>query len=181
LKNQRGAIQRIRPIQTWHDLPWPKQQLDELRKLSTQIPREVLAQPKQRFTLLLLGADAPGFTDVLASELSRDLLRIDLSQIISKYIGETERQLDSAFDAATRDGAALLFDEADALFSRRSEIKGSHDRFRAQIAAYFLCKMAAFDGFIVLASRQQLDDQRLEAQVNFTLNFMPAEESGWDE
>jgi SpoVK/Ycf46/Vps4 family AAA+-type ATPase len=85
--------------------------------------------------------------EVLASDLQLDLYRIDLSQVVSKYIGETEKNLRRVFEAAEEGGAILLFDEADALFGKRSEVKDSHDRYANIEVSYLLQQMEAYRGF----------------------------------
>ena len=90
--------------------------------------------------------------EVLASELRLDLYRIDLSQVVSKYIGETEKNLRRVFDAAEDGGAILLFDEADALFGKRSEVKDSHDRYANIEVSYLLQRMEAYRGLAILTT-----------------------------
>ncbi len=90
--------------------------------------------------------------EVLAAELDLDLYRIDLSQVVSKYIGETEKNLRRIFDAADVGGSILLFDEADALFGKRSEVKDSHDRYANLEVSYLLQKMEAYRGLAILTT-----------------------------
>ena len=90
--------------------------------------------------------------EVLADELELDLYRIDLSQVVSKYIGETEKNLRRVFDAAEDGGAVLLFDEADALFGKRSEVKDSHDRYANIEVSYLLQRMEAYRGLAILTT-----------------------------
>src|SRR5690606_29032833 len=100
-------------------------------------------------TALFAGASGTGKTlvaEVLANAVSLDLYRIDLSQVVSKYIGETEKNLARVFDAAEEGGAVLLFDEADALFGRRTEVKDSHDRYANVETSYLLQRMEAYRG-----------------------------------
>jgi SpoVK/Ycf46/Vps4 family AAA+-type ATPase len=110
--------------------------------------------------------------EVLAGELDLDLYRIDLSQVVSKYIGETEKNLRRVFDAAEAGGAILLFDEADALFGKRSEVKDAHDRYANIEVGYLLQKMDEYEGIAILATnlRQNMDDafiRRLQIVVEF--------------
>src|SRR5262249_32906735 len=88
----------------------------------------------------------------LAAQLCLDLYRIDLSSVVSKYIGETEKNLRRVFDAAEEGGAILLFDEADALFGKRSEVKDSHDRYANIEVGYLLQRMEAYRGLAILTS-----------------------------
>jgi SpoVK/Ycf46/Vps4 family AAA+-type ATPase len=89
---------------------------------------------------------------VLANELDRDLYRVDLSPVVSKYIGETEKNLRRLFDAAEDSGAILFFDEADALFGKRSEVKDSHDRFANIEISFLLERMESYRGVAILAT-----------------------------
>ena len=93
--------------------------------------------------------------EVLANELNLDLYRIDLSQVVNKYIGETEKNLKRVFDAAERGGAILLFDEADALFGKRSEVKDSHDRYANIEVSYLLQRMEAYRGLAILTTNMK--------------------------
>jgi SpoVK/Ycf46/Vps4 family AAA+-type ATPase len=110
--------------------------------------------------------------EVIASELQLDLYRIDLSQIVSKYIGETEKNLDRIFGAVIDANAILFFDEADALFGKRSEVKDVHDRYANIEIGYLLQKMEEYEGVAILATnlRQNLDEafvRRLQFIVEF--------------
>ena len=92
---------------------------------------------------------------MLANELRLDLYRIDLSGVVSKYIGETEKNLRRVFDAAEDGGAILLFDEADALFGKRSEVKDSHDRYANIEVSYLLQRMEAYRGLAILTTNMR--------------------------
>ena len=93
--------------------------------------------------------------EVIANELRLNLYRIDLSAVISKYIGETEKNLRRMFDAAENGGAILFFDEADALFGKRSEVKDSHDRYANIEINYLLQRMEAYRGLAILATNMK--------------------------
>ena len=126
-------------------------------------------------TALFAGGSGTGKTlaaEVLAGELGLDLFVIDLSQVISKYIGETEKNLRRVFDAAERGGALLLFDEADALFGKRSEIKDSHDRYANIEVSYLLMRMEAYRGLAVLTTnmKKALDSAFLR-RIRFVVDF----------
>ena len=109
-------------------------------------------------TALFAGVSGTGKTmasEVLANDLQLDLYRIDLSQVVSKYIGETEKNLRRVFDAAEGGGVILLFDEADALFGQRSEVKDSHDRYANIEISYLLQRMEEYRGLAILTSNQR--------------------------
>jgi hypothetical protein len=106
---------------------------------------------------LFHGAAGSGRTlaaHVLAQALRRDILRIDLAQMVSKYIGETEKELDELFERAEQTNAILFFDEADALFGRRAELRGSHERHVNVDIAYLLERIAAHEGIVILATNR---------------------------
>jgi SpoVK/Ycf46/Vps4 family AAA+-type ATPase len=90
--------------------------------------------------------------EALAKSLGRDLFRVNLAEVVSKYIGETEKNLDRVFSDAQTAGAVLFLDEADALFGKRSDVKDSHDRYANQEVSYLLQRIEAFDGVVLLSS-----------------------------
>jgi SpoVK/Ycf46/Vps4 family AAA+-type ATPase len=110
--------------------------------------------------------------EVLARELRLDLYRIDLSQVVSKYIGETEKNLRRVFDAAEEGGVVLLFDEADALFGKRSEVKDSHDRYANIEVSYLLQRMESYRGLAILTTNMKsaLDTAFLR-RIRFVVQF----------
>ncbi len=121
---------------------------------------------------------------VLASELDRDLYQIDLATVVSKYIGETEKHLRRIFDAAERSGAILLFDEADALFGKRSQVRDSHDRYANLEISYLLQRMESYRGSAILTTNMQnaLDpafQRRLRFVVQFPFPDAPSRERIW--
>ena len=123
--------------------------------------------------------------EVLASELQLDLYRIDLSSVVSKYIGETEKNLRRVFDAAEEGGAILLFDEADALFGKRSEVKDSHDRYANIEISYLLQRMEAYRGLAILTTNMKsaLDRaflRRLRFVVEFPFPDATARQEIWE-
>ena len=112
--------------------------------------------------------------EALASALRQDLYRIDLSAVVSKYIGETEKNLSMAFDAAERAGAVLFFDEADALFGKRTEVKDAHDRYANIEVNYLLQRVESFTGLVVLASnRRAAIDEAFMRRLRFVVRFDP--------
>ena len=109
---------------------------------------------------------------MLAADLGLDLHRVDLSQVVSKYIGETEKNLRRIFDAAEAGGAVLLFDEADALFGKRSEVKDSHDRYANIEVSYLLQRMETYRGLAILTTnlKSALDSAFLR-RLRFVVQF----------
>ena len=167
-----NLAQRIEPRAEWDDLILPESQQRALRDIAvhmrhrgTVFRRWGLDDKTSRglgTTALFAGPPGTGKTfaaEILAGELGLDLYRIDLSSVVSKYIGETEKNLQGVFDAAESGGAILLFDEADALFGRRSEVKDSHDRHANIEVSYLLQRMETYDGLAILTTnlRDSLD------------------------
>lgn len=126
-------------------------------------------------SVLFAGESGTGKTlaaEVLASELKLDLYRIDLSAVVSKYIGETEKNLRRMFDSAEQGGAILFFDEADALFGKRSEVRDSHDRYANIEINYLLQRMEAFRGLAILATNMKTAlDTAFLRRLRFIVNF----------
>jgi len=177
--------QRIEPAATWDDLVLPEPVLDTLRQLALHVRQRSRVYEDWGFALrsarglgvsaLFAGPSGTGKTtaaEILARELRLDLYRIDLSAVVSKYIGETEKNLRRLFDAADEGGAILLFDEADALFGKRSEVKDSHDRYANIEVSYLLQRMEAYRGLAVLTTnqRQALDPAFLR-RLRFVVQF----------
>ncbi len=133
--------------------------------------------------VLLQGRSGNGALAVahnLAHDLGRDLYHVDLRAIVSKYIGDTEKNLKRVFDAAKRSDAILFFDEADALFGKRSEVKDSHDRYANIEVNYLLQRMKAYGGIsIVASSRRAAIDPAFLRRLRFTIAVRPkSEEAG---
>jgi SpoVK/Ycf46/Vps4 family AAA+-type ATPase len=131
-------------------------------------------------TALFAGASGTGKTmaaAVVARELGLDLYVIDLSAVVSKYIGETEKNLERVFRAARDAGAMLFFDEADALFGKRSEVKDAHDRYANIEVAYLLQQMDAHDGVVILATNLSRNlDQAFSRRLRYVVEFpLPGE------
>jgi SpoVK/Ycf46/Vps4 family AAA+-type ATPase len=124
---------------------------------------------------LFAGESGTGKTlaaEVLAKVLDLDLYRIDLSSVVSKYIGETEKNLRRLFDTAEDSGVVLLFDEADALFGKRSEVKDSHDRYANIEINYLLQRLEAYNGLAILATNLKgALDQAFMRRLRFIVNF----------
>jgi hypothetical protein len=177
--------QRIEPIATWQDLVLPEAQLQALHHIVVHVRQRSLVYDTWGFrsksarglgiSVLFSGVSGTGKTmasEVLANELNLDLYRIDLSQVVSKYIGETEKNLRRVFDAAEYSGAVLLFDEADALFGKRSEVKDSHDRHANIETSYLLQRMEEYSGLAVLTTnmKKALDHAFLR-RIRFYVQF----------
>jgi hypothetical protein len=180
-----GLARRVRPRAGWADLVLPPDVLAQLRELCAQVRHRgrVLSDWAlgRRASLghgvqaLFLGPSGTGKTlaaEVVAGEVGMDLLKVDLSAMVSKYIGETEKHLDRVFAAAERSGSVLFFDEADALFGKRSEVGDAHDRYANIEVSYLLQRIEEFGGTVVLATNfaQNIDDafqRRLRVAVTF--------------
>jgi SpoVK/Ycf46/Vps4 family AAA+-type ATPase len=111
---------------------------------------------------------------VLARSLGLELYRVDLAGVVNKYIGETEKRLRNVFDACERSGALLFFDEADALFGSRMQVKDSHDRFANIEIDYLLQRIEQFDGIAILATNRKNDlDTAFLRRLRFVMDFLP--------
>ena len=166
-----GVAVRIRPRRSWEDLILPTDEASQLRELSARHRgREIVygrwqfsPAPSTGVVALFAGPSGTGKTlaaEVVAGELGLDLYKVDLSAVVSKYIGETEKNLARIFDEAATSNAILFFDEADALFGKRTEVSDAHDRYANIETSYLLQKMDSYDGVVILASnlRQNLDE-----------------------
>jgi SpoVK/Ycf46/Vps4 family AAA+-type ATPase len=140
-------------------------------------------------TALFSGLPGTGKTmaaEVIAAELQQDLYKIDLSQMVSKFIGETEKNLNRVFTAATHSNAILLFDEADALFGKRSQVQDAHDRYANIETSYLLQKMEEYEGVAILTTnlRSNLDEafvRRLRFIVEFPLPTVAERQRIWQQ
>lgn len=170
---------------TWDDLVIPAKEKQTLQAIVAQVRQRTKVYEQWGFgnkgqrglgiSALFAGASGTGKTlaaEVLAHELNLDLYRIDLSSVVSKYIGETEKNLRRIFDAAETGGAILLFDEADALFGKRSEVKDSHDRYANMEVAYLLQRMEAYRGLAILTTNLRNSiDQAFLRRLRFVVQF----------
>jgi hypothetical protein len=183
--------QRLRVGAAWSDVVLPPSKVRVLRALLGQARQSATVDHRWGFTpqggrgggaaALFAGPSGTGKTlaaEVLAGELDLDLFRIDLSAVVSKYIGETEKNLRRVFDAAEAGGAVLLFDEADALFGKRTEVKDSHDRHANIEVSYLLQRMESYSGLAILTTnhRQHLDEAFLR-RIPFVVDFPFPDES----
>jgi len=177
--------QRINPRAGWASLVLPEAQLGTLKQLAAQVRQRIRVYADWGFaaqgerglgiSALFFGESGVGKTlagEVLAHELGLDLYRIDLSAVVSKYIGETEKNLKRVFDAAEDSGAVLLFDEADALFGKRSEVSDARDRYANIEVGYLLQRMEAYRGLAVLTTNQRAAlDPAFLRRLRFVLQF----------
>ncbi|MDQ8702671.1 ATP-binding protein [Streptomyces sp. LHD-70] len=181
---------RIEPEAGWGDLVLHERQTSVLREIVAHVRQRATVHQEWGFaatlrrglgvTALFAGGSGTGKTlaaEVMAKELGLDLFIIDLSQVVSKYIGETEKNLRKVFDAAERGGALLLFDEADALFGKRSEVKDSHDRYANLEVSYLLMRMEAYRGLAILTTNMKKAlDTAFMRRIRFVVDFpFPAE------
>jgi AAA+ superfamily predicted ATPase len=189
--------QRIESIAGWDDLILPEAQKATLRQIGAHVRNRLKVHLEWGFadrgarglgiSALFAGESGTGKTmaaEVLANELHLDLYRIDLASAVSKYIGETEKNLKRVFDAAEDSGAILLFDEADALFGKRSEVKDSHDRYANIEVSYLLQRMEAYRGLAILTTnlKSALDTaflRRLRFVVQFPFPDVQQREQIW--
>ncbi|MEG3928223.1 ATP-binding protein [Microcoleus sp. D3_18a_C4] len=177
--------QRIDAGASWDDLVLPEMQFQTLQAIIAHVRQRVKVYERWGFagkggrglgiSALFAGPSGTGKTtaaEVIARELNLDLYRIDLSAVVSKYIGETEKNLRRVFDAAEGGGAILLFDEADALFGKRSDVKDSHDRHANIEVSYLLQRMEAYRGLAILTTNLKgaLDSAFLR-RIRFVVQF----------
>jgi hypothetical protein len=177
--------ERLEPRAGWDDLILPEAQRQVLREVVSHVRRRGLVYRGWGFdrktargsgvSVLFGGPSGTGKTlasEVMAAELGLDLYRIDLSSVVSKYIGETEKNLQRIFDAAEAGGTILLFDEADALFGKRSEVKDSHDRYANLEVSYLLQRMESYRGLAILTTNMPDSlDSAFKRRLRFIVEF----------
>lgn len=176
---------KITPRYGWDDIVLPADTLAQLHEMVNTIEQQVTVYNQWGFGhklavgkgLKALFAGEPGTgktmsADILAHELGLDLYKIDLSTVVDKYIGETEKNIGRIFDEAATSNAILFFDEADSLFSKRSEVKDSHDRNANIQTGYLLQRMEAFDGVVILATNLRSNiDEAFTRRLHFVVEF----------
>jgi hypothetical protein len=168
-----ALARKVEPRYTWDDIILPPDALAQLQEVCAQAKYRHIVYDRWGFdrklslgkdlTVLFSGHPGTGKTmaaEVIAYELGLDLYKIDLSRVVSKYIGETEKSLDRIFDAAERANVVLFFDEADSLFGKRSQVKDAHDRYANIEIGYLLQKMEEYEGIAILATnlRTNMDE-----------------------
>lgn len=176
---------KIEPVATWTDIVLPDDSMSQLREIVLRVVHRHRVLDEWGFdrkmssgkgiNALFAGASGTGKTmaaEVIANELGLELFKIDLASVVSKYIGETEKNLERIFAAAEQANAILFFDEADALFGKRSEVRDAHDRYANIEVAYLLQKMEGYEGVSLLATnlRQNMDEAFLR-RLAFIINF----------
>ena len=180
-----GMVRVLRPVATWSDLVLPDDRVDLLRALADQVRTRNVVHAEWGFaersarglgtTALFAGEPGTGKTmaaEVIAAELELDLLHVDVSAVVSKYIGETEKNLRRIFDGADQTGAILLFDECDALFGKRSEVRDSHDRYANIEVSYLLQRMEAYRGLALLTTNAPSSlDHAFHRRLGFVVQF----------
>jgi hypothetical protein len=180
-----ALAQRLVPRATWDDIVLNAEATRLMRAIADQARHRSLVYDNWGWrarmnrglgiTALFAGESGTGKTmaaEVLASDLRLDLYRIDLSSVVSKYIGETEKNMRRLFDAAEHGGAILFFDEADALFGKRSEVKDSHDRYANIEVNYLLQRMESYRGIAILATNMKSAlDPAFMRRLRFVVNF----------
>jgi hypothetical protein len=180
-----GLAQRIDPAATWDDLVLPAAHLELLQEILRHVRHRTQVYERWGFadrtsrglgvTALFAGESGTGKTlaaEVIAHELGLDLYRIDLATTVSKYIGETEKNLATLFAAAEASGAVLLFDEADALFGKRGEVKDGHDRYANLEVAYLLQRMESYRGLAILTTNLRSNvDRAFLRRLGFVVQF----------
>ncbi|MEW6493620.1 MAG: ATP-binding protein [Cyanobacteriota bacterium] len=183
--NLNDLAQHIETSATWDDLVLPERERQVLVDIAAHVRQRSKVYENWGFagksgrglgiSALFAGPSGTGKTmaaEVLARTLQLDLYRIDLSSVVSKYIGETEKNLRRVFDAAEAGGAILLFDEADAIFGKRSEVKDSHDRYANMEVSYLLQRMEAYRGLAILTTNlKDAMDTAFLRRIRFVVKF----------
>ncbi|MCX9074678.1 MAG: ATP-binding protein [Candidatus Methanoperedens sp.] len=189
-KNLSLFARSISPRYTWNDIVLPKDLKEHLKEVSGYIKHRGKVYTDWGFdaklslgkglNVLFSGPSGAGKTmaaEILAKEVGLDIYKIDLSTVVSKYIGETEKHLNKIFVEAETSNAILFFDEADALFGKRSEVKDSHDRYANIEINYLLQKMEEHEGIVILASNFKTNiDEAFMRRMHFVMEFPFPEE-----
>ncbi len=176
---------RIKALYTMKMLVLPEEQMEQMQEICNQVKYRSLVYEKWGFekrlslgkglNILFSGPPGSGKTmaaEVIANEIGLEIYKIDVSQVVSKYIGETEKNLEEVFTEAETSNAILFFDEADALFGKRSEVKDAHDRYANVEIGYLLQRMEEYDGIVILATNlnQNIDEAFLR-RLHFNVTF----------
>ncbi|HYO90098.1 MAG TPA: AAA family ATPase, partial [Pyrinomonadaceae bacterium] len=176
---------KITPLYKWEDIILPADRLEQLKEVCAHAVHHQRVFDEWGFnrkisrgrglSVLFVGESGTGKTmaaEIIAGELKLDLYKIDLSCLISKYIGETEKNLSKIFAEAEQSNAVLFFDEADAIFGKRSEVKDSHDRYANIEVNYLLQRIEDYEGTVILASNFQKNiDESFTRRIRFIIEF----------
>jgi SpoVK/Ycf46/Vps4 family AAA+-type ATPase len=174
---------KIIPTFSWNNLVLPKSKIEQLHKICDRVKRTPIVYRSLEFEkhshgrgvcVLFCGAEGTGKTmaaQIIAGELGLDLYQIDLSLVVSKYIGETEKNLVAIFSAAENGGSLLFFDEADALFGKRTPVKDSHDRYANIELNYLLQKLEGFLGLAIISTSKNNIDPAFVMRMHFVVDF----------
>jgi SpoVK/Ycf46/Vps4 family AAA+-type ATPase len=187
--------QRIRPSRTWDDIVVSAHRLQLLQSVAYRYRHSNLVYdewgfsptPSRGLVAMFSGPSGTGKTlaaEIIANELGLDVFKLDLSAVVSKYIGETEKNLEQVFDAASAGNSVLFFDEADALFGKRSEVKDARDRYANIEVSYLLQRLESYDGLVILATNfeKNIDDafmRRIHVRVVFAIPEVAEREAIW--
>ncbi len=186
-----AQARKLTPRYTWDEIVLPRPQLSILRLICTTVRNRALVYDDWGFDrklslgkgliALFAGPSGTGKTmsaEIIAHDLGLDLYKIDLATVVSKYIGETEKNLERIFSEAQNSDAILFFDEADALFGKRSEVKDAHDRYANIETAYLLQRTEEYSGLVILASNLKKNmDEAFVRRIHFTVDFAMPEEA----
>jgi ATP-dependent 26S proteasome regulatory subunit len=187
-----ALTEKLKPIYHWSDIVLPEDTIAQLKEICQRVTHSYAVFEQGGFgrklsggkgtAALFAGPSGTGKTmaaEIIANELGVDLFRIDLSSVVSKYIGETEKNLERIFAAATRSNSVLLFDEADALFGKRSSVNDAHDRYANVEISYLLQRMEQYEGITILTSNLRGNiDEGFWRRLAFTIHFpFPDEET----
>jgi SpoVK/Ycf46/Vps4 family AAA+-type ATPase len=180
---------RVRPRRTMADLVLPADQTAQIRELVARHRRRTTVYqewgfpplPSTGVVALFCGPSGTGKTlaaEVVAGQLGLDLYKVELSSVVSKYIGETEKNLERIFTAASAGDLVLFFDEADALFGKRSEVADAHDRYANIEVAYLLQRLESYDGLVIMATNLQRNiDNAFLRRISVAIDFAPPDEN----
>ncbi len=186
---------RVRPSRTWDDIVLVPERLAQLHELAARYRHAATvydewgfrAVPSRGVVALFSGPSGTGKTlaaEIVAGALGLDLFKLDLSSVVSKYIGETEKNLEQVFEAASAGNVVLFFDEADALFGKRSEVTDARDRYANIEVSYLLQRLETHDGVVVLATNfeKNIDEaflRRIQVRIEFSLPEEPERRAIW--
>lgn len=190
-----GMATRIRPTRSWDDLVLDAERKERVQEIAIRCRQRrrvfdewgLTPQPSTGVVALFAGPSGTGKTlaaEVIAAELGVDVYKVDLANLVSKYIGETEKNLSAVFDAAEASSVALFFDEADALLGKRSEVADAHDRYANIEVAYLLQRLERYDGLAVMATNllRNIDPaflRRIHVIVEFPVPEAPERRRIW--